>query len=215
MSKQWAKEEANTNEIATVLERGAVWVKFHPQQSIWGGIGLAASIFIVAAFFIRSRQAREESWAQLSAATMYAQSGQAEASLNQVKALTEAHPGSAASGYARLLAGDVLFQQAKYKEAAQAYQGATEQPGVPATIPMALSGLALSQEGAGDCPAATAAAQRFLDTHQDHFLAPITHASLARCLAAQGKPEAKETFQRIEILYPGTYWEAWAKARKG
>ncbi|MBI3296687.1 MAG: tetratricopeptide repeat protein [Elusimicrobia bacterium] len=215
MSKQWVKEEVRRNEVADVLERGALWVKFHPQQSLWTGLGVAAAALIITAFFVRRSNAREEAWSQLSAATLYAQSGQADASLNQVKALTEAHPSSAASGYGRLLAGDVFFQQAKFKEAAQAYQGALDQPGTPATIPMAISSLALSQEGAGDCAAASASAQRFLDAHQDHFLAPMTHAVLARCLAAQGKPEAKEAFQRIEILYPGTYWEGWAKARKG
>lgn len=215
MNQEITKADIRRNEIADVLDRGARWTRSHPQQALWSGLGAAAVLLAVTAFFVRRHQVREEAWSGLAAATTYAYSGQTEAALNQVRALAEAHGGTAAGGYARLLAGDVSFQQNKFKEAAAAYQGLLDQPGNAATIPMALSGLALAQEGAGDCPAAAAAAQRFLDSHQDHYLAPQTHAVLARCLAAQGKTEeAKSAFQRIEILYPGTYWETWAKARK-
>lgn len=216
MSKQWAKEEANTNEVADLLERALLWVRSNPQPALWGAIGAVAVIAGTAAFFVRSAKVKEDSWARLSAATLYAQSGYADASLDQIKALTETHPGTPAAGYARLLAGDILFQQGKFKEAQQAFEAALAQSNPPALAPMSLSSLALAQEGAGEFAAAAGTAQRFLDSHQDHFLAPLTHAVLARSLAAQGKEkESKETFQRIEILYPGTYWEGWAKAHKG
>lgn len=215
MNQEITKEDIKRNEIADVLERGVRWIRLHPQQSLWSGLAAAAIVLAAAAFFVRRNQVREEAWSSLAAATTYAYSGQTDAALGQVKAVAEAHSGTAAAGYARLLAGDVLFQQGKFKEAAQSYQELLDQPGNASATPMALSGLAMSQEGAGDCPAAASASQRFLDSHQDHYLAPQTHAVLARCLASQGKTEeAKSAFQRIEILYPGTYWETWAKARK-
>ena len=216
MASQTTKEDIRRNEVADVLERTAVWVKFHPQQTLWGTLGTAAAALLIAAFVFRRAQAREEAWSQLSAATTYAYAGQADAALNQAKSLAESHPATAAAGYGRLLAADVYFQQGKFKEAAQAFQNAVDGPGNAAAAPMALSGLSLSQEAGGDCPAAAASAQRFLDTHQDNFLAPQTHAVLARCLQTLGKTEeAKAALQRIEILYPGTYWEGWAKSHKG
>ncbi|TBR23124.1 tetratricopeptide repeat protein [bacterium] len=215
MNQEITKQDIKRNEVADVLEGGFRWVKLHPQQALWSGLGAAAVVLVAVAFVFRRHQAREDAWSSLAAATAYAYSGQTDAALGQVKAVAEAHGGTAAAGYARLLAGDVLFQQGKFKEAGQSYQELLAQPGDAAAAPMALSGLALAQEGAGDCPAAAASAQKFLDAHQDHYLAPQTHAVLARCLAAQGKTEdAKAAFQRIEILYPGTYWESWAKARK-
>lgn len=215
MNQELTKQDIKRNEMAEAVDHGVRWVRLHPQQALWGGLGAAAVVLAVAAFFVRRHQTREEAWSALAAATTYAYSGQTDAALGQVKAVADAHAGSAAAGYARLLAGDVNFQQNKFKEAAAAYQEVLDQPGNAAAVPMALSGLALSQEGAGDCPAAASAAQRFLDSHQDHYLAPQTHAVLARCLAKQEKTEeAKSAFQRIEILYPGTYWETWAKARK-
>lgn len=215
MNQEMTKQDMKRNDLADALEQGMRWVRLHPQQALWGGLGAAVLVLAVAAFFIRRHQTREEAWANLAAATTYAYSGQTDAALGQVKSLADAHGGSAAAGYARLLAGDIHFQQGRFKEAVQAYAELLEQPGNAASVPMALSGLALSQEGAGDCPAAASSAQRFLDSHQDHYLAPQTHAVLARCLASQGKTEeAKAAFQRVEILYPGTYWESWAKARK-
>lgn len=215
MNQEITKQDIRRNEIADVLDRGVRWTKLHPQQALWSGLAAAAVALAVAGFFVRRHQVREEAWSGLAAATTYAYSGQPDAALAQVTALADAHGGSAAGSYARLLAGDVYFQGGKFKEAAQAYQAVVDQPGNAAALPMALSALALSQEGAGDCPAAASSAQRFLDTNQDHYLAPQTHAVLARCLSSQGKAEdAKAAFQRIEILYPGTYWETWAKARK-
>lgn len=215
MSQELTKQDIKRNEMAEAIDQGARWVRLHPQHALWGGLGALVLALAVAGFFFRRHQVREEAWSGLAAATSYAYSGQADAALNQVNAVADAHAGTPAAAYARLLGGDLLFQQNKFKEAAAAYQQVLEGSAEKATEPMALSGLALAQEGAGDCPAAAATAQRFLDANQDHYLAPQTHAVLARCQAAQGKAEdAKTTFQRIEILYPGTYWESWAKARK-
>ena len=44
MANQLTKEDIKRNEIADVLERSAVWVKFHPQQTLWGGLGTAAAL---------------------------------------------------------------------------------------------------------------------------------------------------------------------------
>jgi tetratricopeptide (TPR) repeat protein len=215
MNEELTKQDIKRNEVADAMEGGLRWVRLHPQQTLWGALAAAALVLVSVAVVLRRHQTREEAWSGLSAATAYAYSGQTDAALGQVKAVADAHAGTTAAAYARLLAGDILFQQGKFKEAAQAYQEILAQPGDAATPPLALSGLALAQEGSGDCPAAAASAQRFLDSHQDHYLAPQTHAVLARCLASQGKAEeAKAAFQRIEILYPGTYWETWAKARK-
>ncbi|MDE2291521.1 MAG: tetratricopeptide repeat protein [Elusimicrobia bacterium] len=211
-----SREDIKRNEVADIVERVAAWIRLRPQQALWSAIGVVAAALLVAGFFVRRSQTREQSWTAFSAATAYAYNGQADAALNQVKALTEAYPSSSAAGYARLLAGDVLYEEGQYKKAEQAYQSAVDLPGNPAAEPLALSGLALSQEAAGECASAEATAQRFLDAHQDHFLAPQTHAVLARCLLADGKTaEAKTAFERIQVLYPNTYWETWAKSHGG
>ena len=215
MNEELTKEDTRRNEVADALDRGVRWAKLHPQQTLWGGLAVAAVALALTALFVRRNQSREIAWAGLAEATSYAYSGQIDAALNQARAVADSSAGTPAASFARLLAGDVLFQQGKFKEAADAYREVAEQPGNADSGAMALSGLALAQEGAGDCPTAAASSQRFLDAHQDHYLAPQTHAVLARCLATQGKAEeAKAAFQRIEILYPGTYWETWAKARK-
>ena len=66
----------------------------------------------------------------------------------------------------------------------------------------------------GDFKAAAESDQKFLDSYQDHFLAPQVHASLARCLAALGDAaKAKAAYERIVFLYPETYWAQWAREK--
>lgn len=214
MSKQWVKAEIHKNELAVGLERATLWAKMHPQQSVWAGVAAAGALVFGLLFLHRQGQAREDAWSRLAVAQSMAYYGQVDQALAQVKGLGEAHPNSVASGYGLLLTGDVLFQAGRYKEAAQTYQQVVDRPNHKALLPLAIADLSLTLEAGGDCPAAMSGADRFLEAHPDHFLAPQVHAGLARCLAASGQAEkARSTYERIAFLYPETYWSEWAKRR--
>jgi len=214
MAKAWARQEAKTNEIAAILEKGVLWVKFHPQAALWGGIGTLAAVIAIAAFVNRTINEREESWSRFAFAQSYAYSKQPVQALEQVQSLSRDYPASAATSYGLLLAGDILFEQGKFKEAIATYNQVVSRPNHRETLPLALANLGISQEASGDCQSATGTDQRFLDAYPEHFLAPQVHASLARCLSLTGDTEkAKATYERIAFLYPDTYWATWASAR--
>lgn len=213
MGTQWARQEAKKNELAVWVDKAVAWVKFHPQPAVWACAGVVFVILLAAGFAHRQSVRKEEAWARLAMVQSYAYAGQPDNALQQAKALGEEHSSSAAADFARLLSGDMLFEQGKYKEAAQAYEQALQRPAAKGSAPMALASLGLTQEAGGDCKAAAATDQKFLDSYADHYLAPPVHASLARCLAAMGeRDKAKATFERIAFLYPQTYWADWAKA---
>lgn len=214
MAKAWARQEAKKNEIAALIDKGVLWMTFHPQASLWGGIGLLAAVIAVAVFVNRTLNEREESWSRFAFAQSYAYSKQPKQALEQVRGLTQDYPGSSATSYALLLAGDILYEQGQYKEAAQTYNKVVNQPNHREVLPIALANLGISQEASGDCKSATATDQRFLDAYSQHFLAPQVHASLARCLSLTGETEkARATYERIAFLYPATFWATWAQAR--
>lgn len=214
MAKAWARKEAKTNEIAAVIEKGVLWVKFHPQTALWSAITLIAAALLAAGFANKVLNEREESWSRYAIAQSYAYSKQPDAALEQIRDLARNYPSSVAASYALLLAGDILYEQGKFSEAAASYEQVAQQPNHKETLPLARANLGIAREAAGDCKSAQTADQTFLDAHSDHFLAPQVHASLARCLALLGENEkAKATYERMAFLYPETYWAAWAKAR--
>ncbi|MFA5139751.1 MAG: tetratricopeptide repeat protein [Elusimicrobiota bacterium] len=214
MGKQWAKQEANRNELAQYVDQLTLWVQSNPQPVLWAVAALVATALLGAGFYNRQLNRAEESWTKLAIAQSYAYSGQASAALDQVKQLADEYPATPSAAFSLLLAADVLYEQGKHKEAAEGYQKVINAPGLETTIPLAMAGLGLSREASGDYKSAAETDQRFLDTFQDHFLAPTVHASLARCLSAAGEMEkAKATYERMASLYPQTYWAEWARAR--
>ncbi|HAH06608.1 MAG TPA: hypothetical protein DCM05_08795 [Elusimicrobia bacterium] len=212
MGKGWARQEAKTNEIAELLERAALWVKFHQQVAIWSGTALLAALVIAGTLAYRQVTGREESWSKFALAQSLAYSGRPDQAAELVKKLAEEHPGTLAAGHGALLGGDILFQQGKYDEAAAAFRALAERTSDKTLLPLALADTGLSLESGGKCPDAVSTEQTFLDSYQDHFLAPQVHASMARCLTTLGdKEKAKAAYERIVFLYPDSYWSEWAK----
>ncbi len=214
MGKQWARQEAKKNEIATAIENTADWIKTHPQATVWIAVGLVAAVLIGGAFYNKVYGEREETWSRYWIAQSYAYNQQTPNALAQVKKLAEENPNATASSYGMLLAGDVLFEQGRFNEATAAYEKVMSQPNHESVRPIAMANLSLTKEAAGDCKGGNSNSQEFLDAYADHFLAPQVHASFARCLGALGQTEqARATYERMAFLYPDTYWANWAKDR--
>lgn len=216
MGKRWARQQAKENELAKVVDRGAFWLRMHPQQATWTALGAVAALLVGVGFYTRHQAAREDAWSKLAVATSYAYMGRVPEAIQQVEALEGEHAASPAAQYGLLLAGDVLYDKGDFPAAAASYRKVAERVSDANMKPLALAGLALSREAGGDCKNSEGDSRTFLDSYQDHYLAPQVHASMARCLVALGeRDKAKATFERMEFLYPNSYWSEWAKARKG
>lgn len=206
MSKQWVKQELHKNEAALILDRAVVWVLAHKEAS--AGIGLTAAVALALAVysFARYREVQQTAWERLAVAQSYAFAGQADQALQQTQGVVDGYPRSRAAGFAVQFQGDLLYRSSRFKDAIAAYEKVFERKD-PALVPYALAGIAQAQESGGDFPAATAAARRFLEAHQDHFLAPQVQSILARSLQAQGRlDEARSAYENISLLYPETFW---------
>jgi len=216
MAKAWARQQAHKNELANVVERGTIWLRMHPQQATWASLGLIAVALMSVAFYSRMQAENEDAWSKLAVATSYAYMGRGPEALKQIEALGNEHPTNSASQYGWLLTGDLMFDQARYTDAIKSYRKVIDMNAGGELHPLGLAGLTLSQEAGGDCKTAAGGSNQFLSTYKDHFLAPQVHASMVRCQLALGQPDqAKAALQRMEFLYPNSYWGQWAKARKG
>ena len=141
-----------------------------------------------------------------------AYSGQTDAALKKVDEITAAYPGTPASGYGLLFAGDLLFHKDRFADSEKYYKQLVDRGQPQVLQPFALGGLALAQESGGQCAEAVKTEEGFLSAYPDHFLAPQVHASLARCETALGqKDTAKATLQKIALQYPETSWASWAQ----
>jgi len=214
MGKGWARQEAKKNELAQAIERASLWIRYHQQIAIWAGLGLAAAITVGGMLIYRHFTATEDTWGMFAIAQSLAYSGRPDQAVQLLQKLEEEHPQALAAGHGELLAGDLYFQQGKFKEALDAYRQLSERTSEKTLLATSLADMGITQESMGDFKAAAETDQRFLDAYQDTFLAPQVHASLARSLASLGDAEkAKAAYERIVFLYPDTYWAQWAKER--
>lgn len=214
MGKQWVREQVRRDPVQDSVDKGVRWVDDNRQFAL-GAAGAGVCLLLLAVLLIsHARSTRIKAWDRLGLAEAMAYAGQPDASLQQLKQLTEEQPGSAAAGFGRVFAADISYSRGQYKDALDGYNAVLER-GKPAGLqPIALNDVAISQEAAGQFEQAQQAAQRFLELYPDHFLAPQVHACLARSLAALGQlDKAKTTYQKIALQYEGTPWAAWANAR--
>jgi tetratricopeptide (TPR) repeat protein len=214
MGKQWVREQVRKDLVQDSLDKGVRWVEINRSRAGAIAAGVAAAALIAVFVIARVRANKNEAWDRLSIAEAMAYTGRVDGSLEQLKKLSDEQPGTPAAAYGQLFAGDVLYTKGQYKEALALYTEVLER-GAPAPLmPIALNDVAISQEAVGEFAQAQQTAQRFLDSHPDHFLAPQVHAVLARAQAAQGQLDAaKATYQKIALQYPETSWAAWASAR--
>lgn len=214
MGKQWVRREIKKNEIADTMGLALAWVRSNRQKTLGVGGAALAVLGLASLFAYRTSLARNTAWERLALAQSFAFQGQYAAAAEQLKTIEERFSNTPGSGFGLLFAGDLLYRQGRYEEAAGAYQRLLDRRPDKALLPIAMSDLGLALEAAGNCQGSVEAGERFLGGHQDHFLAPQVQASLARCLDRLGRKEkAGDAYKRITLLHPDSYWAQWAQSR--
>ncbi|HVE13167.1 MAG TPA: tetratricopeptide repeat protein [Elusimicrobiota bacterium] len=214
MTTQWARRQAQSNELLDAVQGVADWAERNRAAAVGGAILLVLLAGVAPMLFSKSRRASEASWTEFAMAQAYARAGRPADAVALNTRIGQEHPGSLAAGYGELLTADILFDQGRFKDAAEVYRRLAESQADKSLSTLALAGLGHSLEAAGDYKAAAETDQRFLDGHPDHPLASATHASLARSLERMGQADkAHAALERMSFLYPESYWAAWAKAR--
>ncbi|HAM35614.1 MAG TPA: hypothetical protein DEB40_03510 [Elusimicrobia bacterium] len=214
MGKQWVRQQIKKNEIQDAVDRILRWVASNRRTA---GIAAAAAagVILLGGLSIYSYRARQSAaWDQFSLANAYAYQGQTDEALKKVEGLNAQYPSAAATGYALLFAGELLYQKERFPESAKYYKQLLDRGQPQTLLPFALEGLGMAQEAMAQCAEASQTGERFLQTYPDHFLAPQAHASLARCQITMSQAAAaKATLQKMVIQYPETSWASWAQEK--
>lgn len=158
------------------------------------------------------RQAYQDQWAKLFNAELSFVSSKDQA-LTPLENFVSANPKTQAALYAKLTLGNAYYQLQDYAKAkdyfSQVAAGDNKELAALAEVSAVASVLALK-----DYPTAITAADAFAAKHPTHFaLAQVLqYKALAQELAGNVK-EAKESYTKISMQYPNTYYSAFADLR--
>ncbi|HAT71581.1 MAG TPA: hypothetical protein DCS63_02050 [Elusimicrobia bacterium] len=187
------------------------WIKNNRETFIGSAVVLLAAAIFAVYFFIHYRDLRDTAWKNLFIAQQVGYGGNIQQAQEQLAAIETSYGNTSAAPYATLTKGDMLFAQGKYAEAGAEYTKILKSKDLG---PFAIYNLGKCKEAAGDIAGAQAQYADFLSKYPEHFLAPETHASLARAQEMSGTMDlAKASYEKIVLLYPDTSWAAQAKAR--
>lgn len=158
------------------------------------------------------KQAYQDQWAKLFNAELSFVSSK-EQSLIPLENFVSANPKIQAAVYAKLTLGNAYYQMQDYKKAKDYFNkvaaGANKELAALAEVSAVASDLS-----AKDYPAAITAADAFAAKNPTHFALSqvLQYKALAQELAGNAK-DAKESYTKISMQYPNTYYSAFADLR--
>ena len=165
-----------------------------------------------AAYNQSKKQAYQDQWAKLFGAELSFVSAK-EQSLAPLEEFVSANPKTQAAAYAKLTLGNAYYQMQDYAKAKDYFNkvaaGENKELAALAEVSVIASNLA-----AKDYAATVTAADAFAAKYPTHFaLAQVfQYKALAQELAGNVK-EAKESYTKVSMQYPNTYYSAFADLR--
>jgi tetratricopeptide (TPR) repeat protein len=194
-----------------MLDNALEWIKNNRETFIGSAVILLAAAIFAVYFFVHYRDLRDSAWKDLFIAQQVGYSGNLPQAQAQLDSIVTSYGNTSAAGFATLMKGDMLFAQAKFKDAGAEYAKLLSSKDL---APFALYDLGKCKEADGDLAGAQAQYAEFLAKAPEHFMAPEVHSSLARAQELAGaKDQAKTTYEKIVLLYPDTSWAMQAKAK--
>ncbi|NLH39513.1 MAG: tetratricopeptide repeat protein [Elusimicrobia bacterium] len=204
----WVKDKDNSQKNDAVYR----WIREN-KQTVWSIIAIiVAAIIIAIVIFINLSKNKETAEKYYFVAQQYYAAGKMDEALEQLDIIEKNFSKYPSGDFARLLKGDIYFTNGNYPKAIEAYINASRKISNKELVPFASYSVAKTYQALKDYDKAIPMFSTFVNAYPDHYLTPEVYMSLAISYETKGQNDlAKETYQKITILYPQTQWESIAR----
>jgi len=204
----WVKDNDNHKKNDAVYR----WIREN-KQTVWSIIAIIiAAIIITVVIFINLSKNKETAEKYYFVAQQYYAAGKIDEALEQLDIIEKNFSKYPSGDFAMLLKGDIYFTNGNYPKALEAYVNASKKISNKELIPFASYSIAKTYQALKDYDRAIPMFNTFINAYPDHYLTPEIYMSLAISYEVKGQSDlARETYQKITILYPQTQWEAVAR----
>jgi tetratricopeptide (TPR) repeat protein len=204
-------DEQRENKVLETVERiiKELTERFGP---VWQTYATAGGIVIVlgalSLYFISSyNETKRSCWEKISMAQGYAYQGMTNQGIQILDDVINKYSNSGLAQYARLNKANILYDTKNYNLATNVYQEIITAGKQKSIIPFAYAGVGQSKENLADYAGAESVYREEIEKYPEHFITPRIYDSLARVYLLTGRIEdAKQAYEKLATLYPGTYW---------
>jgi tetratricopeptide (TPR) repeat protein len=185
-------------------QKAWAWFEANKRQTLYGAVGLAVVVLVVAFFLYHQQQADVAAGEALSNVALSQMTGgsRGDAADAYLK-VAAAYPNSRAGARALLLAAGGLFTEGKYAEALTQFQRFGKEYNDSPFRSEALLGIAACLDAQGKASEAIAAYKDLIDRHPADQVLPQARFALGRLYEAQNQPElARNMFEEVERISP-------------
>ncbi|MCX7905116.1 MAG: tetratricopeptide repeat protein [Elusimicrobiales bacterium] len=188
------------------------WLIQNKKSLIATALIIIAAIIIVIMVIINLNKNRETAEKYYFLAQQYYYAKNFEQALANIEIIEKNYSNFVTYDFALFLKGDIYFSIGNYAKAIEVYKEALNKVRNKELIPFAIYSIAKSHQALRDYINAILKFNEFITTYPDHYLLPEVYLSLALSYENKGEKEAaKETFQKITVLFPNTTWNTIAQ----
>jgi len=188
------------------------WIKNNRQTAI-GILVISIAILVFGIFFyINYSKTQETAQKQLFIAQQLAYTGKLEEGVKLLSEVETNFPNKPEADFAIFTKGDLYFNNGEYQKAIYEYEKILKRNTNKDLHPFALYSIAKSYQAIPDYNTAIVKLKDFLSKYPENFLTGQVYLSLAYIYEKQNDMvNAKETYEKIMVLFPETQWAQLAK----
>ncbi|HUT85676.1 MAG TPA: tetratricopeptide repeat protein [Elusimicrobiales bacterium] len=208
MVKKWAKQEVAITAYEKRVQNTKRVIKKYKTQ-ILVSILVAVLIAIFIAFLsIKNKKMQIAAWQDFATAEQeLQQSSNPTEVLEKFDGIVEKYPNSNAAAYALILKGDILYDNAKYDEAAKSYGEIIANNPSTSYVPFAINSLLYCYLAQNKDDDFIKTAENFVKKYPNHLLAPQIYSQLAGVYGRKGnKLKTKEIYEILSDNYSESPW---------
>jgi tetratricopeptide (TPR) repeat protein len=206
--KHISKEDLHKDWLNEKAEQFIKWVK-NNKHCFLSWVLFVLLVIGATYYFINKKHAKEiKAWENLYKAQLYLQKGEIQNYEKSLQSLKEKFPNQSATNFAMLDEASRDYRKKNYEKSIEIYnkiisKNSKKNP----IIAFAYLDLAHAYQASENHKKTIDTCKRFLDEEKDHVLSPEVYMIMARSQEELGQnQQAKETYEKVSNLYPGSYW---------
>lgn len=212
MKKKWAIKETDKKPDQSLLGKPAAWIKANSEKVLYIIVTVIALSMLTSYFILRNKKLNAKSWEEFSTLQQKITETEKPQDFEPIDNFVKKYPKSAASAYASMFKGEILYENASYEKAEKVYRQIIKNKSFEKYIPFAINSLLYCFLAQDKKLEFFETAEGFVKKYPKHLLTPQVYAQMADIYQSKGETEkVTGIYRKLSLDFPKSPWGSFAK----